>query len=691
MHKLIGWVLGLIVFGLLIGAALGQDGPLRNAANQLVRTDGNGYLLTVNGQYTSPDGPLQTFANTLVRTDANGYLLIAFANGLQIDDWFRLRTVNTAAPASTNCDAVAETGRLHWDSTNDAFRLCSGASGWVLAVPAGGSAPVTSGYWLDTADSVLSAERNLGALTTGLVLNTVTAGVGVPSAYGGTSCTNQFARSMNASGAATCASVSLTADVTGDLPFANVAQIATASVLGRNTALTGDIEVLATLPSAVQDNITRLGTLAAGAVPASLVTAGTFGVGAYVMDTSLSTPSLLSTGALTVTPAAGSNLNVALSTTGDFAVNTNDLYVDTSTGNVGIGLTNPLGTLTVDGSARFGDITDGVTLVSELGRGNLYAYNITATEYNDLWIGTGADPIGVMITTGGKVGIGRTVPNNWLDLYNSAGGTEFTDGIRVRRGGVATQYGTITQVGGVFTLTSVLEGGGDAGEIFFQRHNAGSGAPTVSVFVNKSGNVAIGTIAVPTTGTAGLVFGDGTALSGMGLNTAGCYGDDVTGTVEVFCIDEGGAATQQTPHNFTLFTPEASEEYPSSYYSRHDYLGVEVAIDTFKLARLVQTLTAQQLIYRRTLPTRRDWVDDQETNMRRAMAAYEKWQTCEPTPDQACGAAPRYPIVKRPPTWMEDRLRAKGWLNTVKAQALRDELRGWCTARGRGFGGATCA
>jgi hypothetical protein len=42
----------------------------------------------------------------------------------------------------------------------------------------------------------------------------------------------------------TLGSVDLTTDVTGDLPFANIAQIATDSFLGRDTAGTGDIEVL---------------------------------------------------------------------------------------------------------------------------------------------------------------------------------------------------------------------------------------------------------------------------------------------------------------------------------------------------------------------------------------------------------------------------------------------------------------
>lgn len=62
-------------------------------------------------------------------------------------------------------------------------------------------APTDAQYWTGAADATLSAEKNLGALGTGLVINTA----GVPSAFAGTSCTNQFPRSLNASGAATCA------------------------------------------------------------------------------------------------------------------------------------------------------------------------------------------------------------------------------------------------------------------------------------------------------------------------------------------------------------------------------------------------------------------------------------------------------------------------------------------------------
>lgn len=78
---------------------------------------------------------------------------------------------------------------------------------------------------------------------------------------------------------------SLTGDVTASGPGAAAAtiannavtiakfqQIATASLLGRNTAGTGNTEVLSTIPTTVQLNITKVGTLNAGSIPYSLLT-----------------------------------------------------------------------------------------------------------------------------------------------------------------------------------------------------------------------------------------------------------------------------------------------------------------------------------------------------------------------------------------------------------------------------------
>jgi hypothetical protein len=103
----------------------------------------------------------------------------------------------------------------------------------------GGGAPTTAQYWVGAADATLSAEHNLGALATGLVLNTT----GTPSAYAGTTCTNQVLRLLNGSGAGTC--VTLTSSYvdtsiwTGSVASAGVSGTSKILVLQSGAAATG--------------------------------------------------------------------------------------------------------------------------------------------------------------------------------------------------------------------------------------------------------------------------------------------------------------------------------------------------------------------------------------------------------------------------------------------------------------------
>jgi hypothetical protein len=85
----------------------------------------------------------------------------------------------------------------------------------------------------------------------------------------------------------------------------------------------------------------------------------------------LSGNALTSSGALTVTPASGNNFNVALGTTGDFKVNTDDIYVDTSASKVGFGTTAPVSIVTIDGQLAIAedvssaDISEGYILLGK--------------------------------------------------------------------------------------------------------------------------------------------------------------------------------------------------------------------------------------------------------------------------------------------------------------------------------------
>lgn len=93
-----------------------------------------------------------------------------------------------------------DTGGQHLNYTAASNTLSCGTSGG-----AGGGAPADATYWVSSANGTLSNEVDLGALTTGLVLNTVAAGVGTPSAFGGDTCgVGDFATGINADGSLIC-------------------------------------------------------------------------------------------------------------------------------------------------------------------------------------------------------------------------------------------------------------------------------------------------------------------------------------------------------------------------------------------------------------------------------------------------------------------------------------------------------
>jgi hypothetical protein len=161
----------------------------------------------------------------------------------------------------------------------------------------GGGAPTTATYITQTPDATLTNEQALSALATGLVVNTTA--TGVLTVYTGASCTNQFVRALTASGAATCASVNLALDVTGNLPVTNLGSGTGASgttfwrgdgtwsvpagtyvlpdatnLVTGGVRLTGDLAGTATSPAVVDDSHNHTGATIS-ALDTSDITTGT--------------------------------------------------------------------------------------------------------------------------------------------------------------------------------------------------------------------------------------------------------------------------------------------------------------------------------------------------------------------------------------------------------------------------------
>jgi hypothetical protein len=211
----------------------------------------------------------------------------------------------------------------------------------------------------------------------------------------------------------------------------------------------------------------------------------------------------------------------------------------------------------------------------------------------------------------------------------------------------------------------------------------GSNVPTEAFRVNHQQNVFIhATPVYPSAGSKGLIFGEGTALSGMGTNTAGLYADDVAGTVEMFAIDEAGNNPQLTPHNFELFDPPTLDaahpvtEYPWSYSARNAYLGIEIGVDMARLVVAVEKLTGEKLAHVRPIP-KRSWTDDQQRNVAFAQEQMRVWLE-----GQASGRQdepiPPTPVVREMPTWMQSRLApADRSRMTADLQNLRGQVESW--------------
>jgi len=147
----------------------------------------------------------------------------------------------------------------------------------------------------------------------------------------------------------------------------------------------------------------------------------------------------------TIDSGADSVGDLIINSGDDIFFRTNDgtdvLTIDES--KVGIGDTTPSRELTVVGNVAFGDTSDGLLILKEVGLVSLVGSDIDDVGNNDIVIRASTVPGGLYINTAGKIGIGTTSPSSklhiefntnaveFLQLENSNSGNSVVPGIKV--------------------------------------------------------------------------------------------------------------------------------------------------------------------------------------------------------------------------------------------------------------------
>ncbi len=111
------------------------------------------------------------------------------------------------------------------------------------------------------------------------------------------------------------------------------------------------------------------------------------------------------------------------------------------------------------------------------------------------------------------------------------------------------------------------------------KYNASGGA-VERMRIDQNGNIVIkNTEATPSTVT----------------DSVHLFAQDVSSSSELKVRDEAGNTTTLSPHNFSLIPDGASEDMAWSYYSEKN--GKKINVDMLKLARMVEELTGETLVY----------------------------------------------------------------------------------------------
>jgi hypothetical protein len=277
-------------------------------------------------------------------------------------------------------------------------------------------------------------------------------------------------------------------------------------------------------------------------------------------------------GSLTLSPTAGQNLNVSLSGTGDFAVNTNQLYVDTSAGNVGVGTASPSFSLDVNGTGRFVGNLRFDAGIRDNRDNTIIAQSISSVASNrDLTIGNAT--YSNILFPNGNVGIGTTSPLSPLHIVGTASNVVDITGpssslIRFRgaSNAIKGQIGFTTD--GLDGLAFIDSSGSVVNLLVTDAGNVGIGTTSPSYLLDVNKSVASDLIArISNTSTSGyglLLRGGASDGTTYALSIQNAVGTDLVRVTGAGNMGIGTSSPNQTASGKTLTIANSSPSYDAN-------------------------------------------------------------------------------------------------------------------------------
>jgi hypothetical protein len=511
-----------------VGGALTSEFTYNDAGNSIAINSINWSKIASTPTTLSGYGITDSVSSTL----ADGKILIG--NGSNIATAVTPTgdvTFSNAGVATISADAVA----LGTDTTGNYVASITAGGGLTGTAASEGSTPTIAvvsgngGIIVNTDDITLTVASSADALS-----STTSSGSGMEVLSSGLAmlqgcADNEILKWNETTDVWACSSDANTGVSDGDKGDITVSGSGTTFTIDADVIDFADMADSMTLDAATDIN------LGANAFTIDMDSTGDFSI----RDGSTDIATFTDAGAITFAPTSGQNLNINLGGAGDLAVNTDDLYVDTSTGNVGVGTTSPSFKLhvkdtTTSGVAMFTGLNNSYIYIKGGDAG--YDAGIRAQDYDGTrnWTLEGTKTGTTNLSAQGSDFDIKTIANKYL-----AFSTTNTERMRILGSGNigigTTSPSTKLQISGTDTQTS---GTGAVGLTITPTYNQASGtAANTDLLINRTqtavGSGAQNLIDAQVAGSSKFKvtnLGDITATS---LTASGYFGIDVTQRINI--------------------------------------------------------------------------------------------------------------------------------------------------------------